>query len=67
MNPKFKVAELLYPDRTWNVDLLWDVAEPADVEQVLQITITSQVANDQLIWLHTDKGRVAVRSAYHRI
>lgn len=65
-DPTMTVADLIAPDRTWDVDKLRHIARPANVANILQIPIPPQGQLDRLIWPYREDGRTTLRSVYHR-
>jgi hypothetical protein len=62
--PDFSVAELFLPgDKSWNVDLLYDLFEPSTVQCILQIHIPRSNIGDKWSWIPSSSGTFSVKSA----
>lgn len=59
-----KVSEFITPNRYWDVKLLEEHFEVADVTLILTIPLNHHSCSDKLIWLYDSKGRFSIKSAY---
>ncbi|KAL6225731.1 hypothetical protein ACLB2K_004580 [Fragaria x ananassa] len=57
-----KVSEFITPNRYWDVKLLEEHFEVADVTLILTIPLNHHSCSDKLIWLYDSKGRRRRRS-----
>ncbi|KAL6134324.1 hypothetical protein ACLB2K_066556 [Fragaria x ananassa] len=58
------VSDFISVDRMWNVDLVGEHFEQADVDLILTIPLSRRAGPDKLVWHYDLKGRFSTRSAY---
>lgn len=58
------VSDFISVDRMWNVDLVGEHFEQADVDLILTIPLSQRAGPDKLVWHYDLKGRFSTRSAY---
>ncbi|KAL6208953.1 hypothetical protein ACLB2K_019896 [Fragaria x ananassa] len=59
-----KVSDFLTVGRTWNVHLIEEHFEQADVDLILAMPLSRRLIQNKLIWHYDPKGRFSTRSAY---
>ncbi|KAL6182332.1 hypothetical protein ACLB2K_043755 [Fragaria x ananassa] len=58
------VSDFISVDRMWNVDLVGEHFEQADVDLILTIPLSRRASPDKLVWHYDLKGCFSTRSAY---
>lgn len=66
LNPNAHVSSLLNPDDgCWNIELIRQVFNEADVKLILQIPRHQNRREDRLVWHFNNDGIYTVKSGYH--
>ncbi|KAL6179662.1 hypothetical protein ACLB2K_046334 [Fragaria x ananassa] len=58
------VNDFIFVDKMWNVDLVGEHFEQADVDLILTIPLSRRAGLDKLVWHYDLKGSFSTRSAY---